>query len=312
MGGGLCHREKTYDEAEGICADYDSRLCTKDELSRGCTRGTGCSLDSQLIWSGTPVTSDPVSPSPSNAPTVSSPTDDSEYYVVCGRGTGCGDGIDEAVADVSELHEVRCCKDESAPGFKTRCEGVWAASEWGGLCHREKTYDEEEGICALYDSRLCTKDELSRECTRGSGCGLDGHLIWSGTPVTSDPVSPSPSNAPTVSSPIDDSEYYVVCGRGTGCSGDDEAVADVSESHPVRCCKDERTSVFKTNHCEGVYAASTLGGECHKEETYDEAEAICAEYGGRLCTKDELSGGCTRASGCGIDGKLIWSGTPVE
>merc|ERR1711862_202982 len=165
MGGGLCHREKTYHDAEGICALYDSRLCTKDELSRECTRGSGCGLDGHLIWSGTPVTSDP------------------EYYVVCGKGTGCRNGVDEAVADVSERHEVRCCKDENAPGFKTKCEGVWAASELGGSCHREKTYDDAEGICAVYGSRLCTKDDLSRGCTRGTGCSLDGQLVWSGTSV---------------------------------------------------------------------------------------------------------------------------------
>merc|ERR1712207_90409 len=201
---------------------------------------------------------------------------------------------------MAELHEDRSCKDEYAPGFKTSCDNVWAASDLDG-CHLKKTYAEAKGICEENDSRLCTMDELSRGCTRGSGCSLDGQLVWSGTPVASVPVSPSPSNAPIDSSPNVESEYYVVCGKGSGCrNGVDEAVADVSELHEVRCCKDERTSVFKTNRCQGVWAASTLGGECHKEETYDEAEAICAEYGGRLCTKDELSGGCTRGSGCGI------------
>jgi len=102
--------------------------------------------------------------------------------VVCGKGTGCRNGVDEAVADVSELHEVRCCKDEYAPGFKTRCDNVWAASDLDG-CHLKKTYAEAKGICEENDSRLCTKDDLSRGCTRGSGCSLDGQLIWSGTLV---------------------------------------------------------------------------------------------------------------------------------
>jgi len=234
--------------------------------------------------------------------------------VVCGKGTGCRNGVDEAVADVSERHEVRCCKDGRTSVFKTnKCEGVWAASELGGSCHREKTYDEAKGICEEYDSRLCTMDELSRGCTKGSGCSMDPHLIWSGTPVASDPVSPSPSNAPIDSSPTVKSEYYVVCGKGTGCrNGVDEAVADVSERHEVRCCKDERTPVFKTNRCEDVYAASTLGGLCHPEKTYVEAKGICEEYASRLCTMDELSRGCTKGSGCGMDGHLIWSGTFVE
>merc|ERR1712032_738450 len=86
-----------------------------------------------------------------------------------------------------------------------------------------------------------------------------------------------------VSSPTDYSEYYVVCGKGTGCPNDvNDAVADVSESHPVRCCHNERTPVFRTTRCEGVWAASTLGDSCHKQETYEEAETICAGSGGRL------------------------------
>merc|ERR1711933_5336 len=296
----------------GICEEYDSCLCTKDELSRGCTGGSGCSMDGQLIWSGTLVASDPVSPAPSNAPTDSSPTDESEYYVVCGKGTGCRNGVDEAVADVSELHEVRCCKDERTSVFKTnRCQGVWAASELGGSCHPEKTYDEAKGNCEEYDSRLCTKDELSRGCTRGSGCSMDGQLIWSGTPVASDPVSPSPSNAPTDSSPTDESEYYVVCGKGRGCNEGNEVLALASELHEVRCCKDEDAPGFKTR-CDNVWAASELGGSCHREKTYDEAKGICEEYDSRLCTKEEISGQCTRGSGCSLDGHLVWSGTSVE
>jgi len=302
---GGCHVEKTHAEAEGICQDYDSRLCTKNELSDKCTKGSGCSLDGSLIWSSTPATSDPISPSPSSAP--SDPIFQT-YYVVCGKGIGCPEG-NKDLAFVSELHEVRCCRDEYAIGFETnRCDNVWAASDLGG-CHDEKTYVEAEEICQDYGSRLCTMDELSDKCTKGSGCGIDSQLIWSSTPVAS-PVSLTPSSAPVSSSPTDEPEYYVVCGKGTGCSSGNENVALASELHEVRCCKDEYAFGFETNRCASVWAASDLGG-CHDEMTYVGAEGICQNYDSRLCTRDEISDKCTKGSGCGIDNQLIWSSTLV-
>jgi len=157
---GGCHIEKTYVEAEEICVNYNSRLCTRAEISDKCTKGSGCGLDSHLIWSNTLVTS--------------------SYYVVCGKGTGCPEG-NEDIALMSELHEVRCCKDEYASGFETnKCANVWAASDLGG-CHSQQTYAEAERICEDYNSRLCTKTEISAKCTKGSGCSLDSQLIWSST-----------------------------------------------------------------------------------------------------------------------------------
>merc|ERR1712176_1249192 len=148
---GGCHRGKTYAEAKEICEDYDSRLCTRDEISHKCTKGSGCSIDNSLIWSNSRVP---------------------EHYVVCGKGTGCPEG-DEDIALPSELREVRCCKDEDyenppPPIVINSCENVWAASDLGG-CHREKTFAQAEGICEDYDSRLCTKDEISDKCSKGSG-----------------------------------------------------------------------------------------------------------------------------------------------
>ena len=41
---------KTFAEAEAICKAAGARLCTAAELLDGCTKGTGCGLDVQLIW----------------------------------------------------------------------------------------------------------------------------------------------------------------------------------------------------------------------------------------------------------------------
>ena len=41
---------KTFAQAEEICKTAGARLCTDAELGAGCTIGTGCSLDIELVW----------------------------------------------------------------------------------------------------------------------------------------------------------------------------------------------------------------------------------------------------------------------
>ena len=36
---GVCHAQKTHDEAVDICSSVGARLCTKDELENDCPRG---------------------------------------------------------------------------------------------------------------------------------------------------------------------------------------------------------------------------------------------------------------------------------
>merc|ERR1712087_181517 len=51
--GNKCHENKSYCEANKICAHAGGRLCTKAELEAKCTIGTGCEFDNDLIWSQT-------------------------------------------------------------------------------------------------------------------------------------------------------------------------------------------------------------------------------------------------------------------
>ena len=49
-----CYDDVTFLEATMYCMMGHGRLCTKDELEADCTRSSGCSLDSQYVWSSTP------------------------------------------------------------------------------------------------------------------------------------------------------------------------------------------------------------------------------------------------------------------
>jgi hypothetical protein len=46
-----CSADKTFHEAEAICAGVGARLCTVAELINECTRGTGCGYDRTVVWS---------------------------------------------------------------------------------------------------------------------------------------------------------------------------------------------------------------------------------------------------------------------
>ena len=45
-----CVNDATFAEAEAVCAGEGARLCTLEELQAGCTAGTGCAHDSDMIW----------------------------------------------------------------------------------------------------------------------------------------------------------------------------------------------------------------------------------------------------------------------
>ena len=76
--------------------------------------------------------------------------------------------------------------------------------------------------------------------------------------------------------------------------------------HEVRCCREGPSGNWnrKYNTCpSNIYGESIFsdGVGCVDSATYEEAETICADAGGRLCTAAELLADCTRGSGCSHD-----------
>ena len=64
----------------------------------------------------------------------------------------------------------------------------------GNGCYHAETYESASDICKANNGRLCTKEELLGDCSRGTGCIHDNDLIWSSTPV---PESPATCKAAT-------------------------------------------------------------------------------------------------------------------
>lgn len=119
---------------------------------------------------------------------AASSTPASMIYIACGASsTGCSGQTQ--VAQTFEQHEVRCCSEVYlGSGWKRHVNcanagyNVWGESEINGVCKNAATYDEAHDLCLEMNSRLCTKEELLADCTRGTGCGHDADMIWSSTP----------------------------------------------------------------------------------------------------------------------------------
>jgi hypothetical protein len=170
-----CLSNQRWAAAEAVCAADGARLCTVREIAKGCTRGTGCGHDSDLVWSDTPC-----SPAPRTALAVLGSSRSNQ------RRNG-----NATCARTNAQHEVRCCSDIAIPGYTNRyrlCgQRVWAESNFtqSGLnCQHNATYDEAAATCAADGARLCTAAEIAADCTRGTGCGHDNDLIWSSSTCT--------------------------------------------------------------------------------------------------------------------------------
>ena len=127
-----------------------------------------CYHDFDFVWSSTVY---------DEADDTGSP--DPEHFIVCGASTTyCGGN--SLLTNNTQRHRLRCCADTSLPGWtkKSGCD-VWATSEIRGTCYQYMTYDEASLVCKAHGGRLCTKDELLNDCTRGTGCNFDHFYIWS-------------------------------------------------------------------------------------------------------------------------------------
>jgi len=170
-GYGCVHDATLADNVE-ICAADGARLCTIAEMAAGCTAGTGCGHDADLIW--TDSTCDPV---PENV-----------MVIIGNPNNGNAATNPPYCADANELHEVRCCSDFAIDGYSDKLAAcgfpVWTESAFGNTgygCQSDATLAENMAVCAADGARLCSIEEMEAGCTSGTGCGHDADLIWTGT-----------------------------------------------------------------------------------------------------------------------------------
>jgi hypothetical protein len=190
-----CQAGMNYEEASGYCQQHGARMCSRHEVSAGCTNSLGCGDgdSDDMVW----TTTNELGPKGC-------------HHVAPGRGPAANNNEEERCADEAELHEVRCCSDiklttadTGAQWKKKNCDvddddgdadgKIWASSKLdmsapNNGCEHGMTWQEAKDKCESIDGRLCTRAELNDKCTKGTGCGHDADLIWAadgeGEPVT--------------------------------------------------------------------------------------------------------------------------------
>ena len=108
--------------------------------------------------------------------------------------------------------------------------------------------------------------------------------------------------------------FWTICGSHVDdhCSRT-PSLRHRNDLHRVRCCSENPFGTLNSVLNEGcsVYGASHLGesNTCFSGKTHAEAEQICSDNGGRLCTRDEVEADCTAFSGCGFNHDVVWTST---
>ena len=246
--GSITRNEVAYADADEICASAGARICTASEMENGFTRGTGCSLDTRLVWTSTPCAAGEefcaagraVRTGRGTMPAGRTMPSKSSFAVRC-----CADSIAAAVEDssgppTSRLSELPCVvlqrnhRDWPRPFAYRQANGVaqssvCAASQISAECHRSDstsshTVHTARVVCAAVGSRLCTSSELESGIAKGTGCNLDNVPVWS-------------SSACNIASGR--AGFYTVSGGGLGggvasTSCEPALLGDAS----VRCCAD--------------------------------------------------------------------------
>mmetsp|Transcript_40853 Transcript_40853/g.69825 ORF Transcript_40853/g.69825 Transcript_40853/m.69825 type:complete len:282 (-) Transcript_40853:42-887(-) len=246
--------------------------------------------------------------------------------IACGGSSNACKGSTQP-ADVSETHPIRCCSDVEKPGWmkRDRCD-IWSQTEIDGVCHSAVTFFEAVVICAKAGGRVCTKDELLNDCTRGSGCGTNAGMVWSAdtwAPCVTDAECEDGLECTTNTCGGDgicvvteeaNCLQVTACGSSEGsCKNWPLREADPTfHFHHVRCCSNSKLGPEWVNNpsCPGVWGASEVGPpgeECQLLKTYDEAVAACDAVGARICTADEMLSDCTKDSGCKLNNKISWT-----
>merc|ERR1712119_125485 len=146
---------------------------------------------------------------PTEDPSASPPTGEATTLrtLVCGQnGTNnqkCP--ANEKTVEKTTVQAVRCCRDEShggSGGWSFKCksdaEATYSSSSgpWGqskldivpddligssnGLNYKcvETNFEGAVETCAVNGARLCTPQEISDRCTRGTGCNFNSRLVW--------------------------------------------------------------------------------------------------------------------------------------
>lgn len=207
---------------------------------------------------------------------------------------------------VGGFASVRCCSNNGR-----RCESTSIG------CLQHQTLAQASAACSRRNMRLCSVQELDAGVCCGTGCGFDGHFIWTMSPAGAgvmvgqqghgiyNPVLPQHGFSGSTFNGAgfhNQASSFVIadgCRRNQGRQNSRTRSA-ITGRASVRCCSQNG------RRCE----SQTVG--CLEGVSFSQANLACSSRGLRLCTEPELNGGVCCGTGCGFDGRRVWTQTPAR
>ena len=333
--GGECHSSKTmtFFDAQDVCAVDGGRLCTQTEINNRVAHGSGCDLDSELVWTSTPCAIG------------------HRAVVGGGRTAKEHEAASECASDASATFPTRCCYDDQPSSASTKtCSSLgWdehpllpdlcSSSLDDNACARSGEFSTAVAVCERSGARLCTFDELQAGSMRGGGC--KAQQVWSSTPcgisqtVRSFFTSNSGGGKAHTCAPVENYSAPIGCcadrvpaGALSGPLDSAGYAADpydpseglgavLSPGKSLRTCTELGWRGARNGRPSKRCASSQVNGStpelatCYKKSvSFGAAVEVCASMGARLCTLDEAFNGATDVQGCGMNRQYFWVNAP--
>ena len=201
------------------------------------------------------------------------PCSDTGFYVAAGKVDAFSSKPVKCL-DASASARTRCCADADVSVPVGSCAASNADCDDGDACTQD----------ACWNGAVCEHKPL--DCDDGDSCTSDS--------CAGGVCQHAPEAVGTT------------CDDGTGCTIASCQAANVSE----KSCDALGWSLGSGSN--DVCAQSNVAPEangCSGEVPWGQADALCAESGGRLCTFAELLNNESSQSGCDYDFELAWSST---
>jgi len=184
--GAACQHALNYDDAMSFCASVGGRLCTAAELEAGCTQGTGCSHDTDLLWSSTQPSPSP-SPSPSPEPEPEPEPEPAPGPAASGFLYDLGCGGSHRIRELAPADAGGLSGAPSEPGSRERC-------------YKERAQDDITGLSVWASAVMLGRwaadngsQLVGKHCLElGAGTGLSGLAVAAAMATATENGQPPP------------------------------------------------------------------------------------------------------------------------
>ena len=321
-------------EADARCAAFGARLCTGKELAANVAKGTGCSFDTQMVWTWDRCGAHMFQAAPGSSRlerAAECSSLDAQYAVRCcadlappssimtdtttaaggspststTTATTAADSssttppapVTTTVPSTTTAAVTAKSSSSTAPATTTAVPAPVGAQPGCLDEDRNCGYWAGQGLCT--DERY--RAQLVATCARSCGT-CPGYVLPAMPPIAD---SNTTASAPTPTSTSTTARPETAPPESPVAEGPAQGDGVAAESQ-LRCAELGWTAHRKTSASLAERVCGSSPG-CRDDATFSEAEAHCQGLGARLCTSAELAGAVARGTGCSFDVATVWA-----